>query len=88
MMLLLIAGLFTVFLTVGMPVAFALLPPAYRVVGALSGFPLLVISATSMLTAQFGVRAAHALPTGTLRRVFAVLLYALAAYMLWRGVGG
>ncbi len=49
---------------------------------------LLVISATSMLTAQFGVRAAHALPTGTLRRVFAVLLYALAAYMLWRGVGG
>ena len=26
-------------------VAFALLPPAYRVVGALSGFPLLVISA-------------------------------------------
>ena len=47
---------------------------------------LLVISATSMVTAQFGVRSAHALPTATLRRIFAILLYSLAGYMLWHGL--
>lgn len=47
---------------------------------------LLVISVTSMVTAQFGVRSAHALPTATLRRIFAILLYSLAGYMLWHGL--
>ena len=31
-------------------------------------------------------RAAHAMPMGQLRKVFALLLYALAAYMLWKGL--
>lgn len=43
---------------------------------------LAVISMASMLTAPFGARVAHALPQGSLRRVFAALLLALAAYML------
>ena len=47
---------------------------------------LLVISAASMTTAQFGVKAAHALATASLRRLFAILLYGLAGYMLWRGL--
>ncbi len=46
---------------------------------------LLAIVATSVLTAPLGVRAAHALSVAKLRRVFAMLLYALAAYMLWKG---
>jgi uncharacterized membrane protein YfcA len=47
---------------------------------------LLVISAASTTTAQFGVKAAHALPTDSLRRLFAILLYGLSGYMLWRGL--
>lgn len=42
---------------------------------------------TSVLTAPLGARAAHALPTAGLKRIFALLLYALSAYMLhkaWR----
>ena len=38
--------------------------------------------AGSMVTAPFGARAAHRLPVPTLRRVFAALLYVLAAKML------
>ena len=37
----------------------------------------------SVLTAPWGARMAHRSPTATLKRVFAVLLYALAAKMLW-----
>lgn len=40
------------------------------------------IVAASMLTAPLGARAAHRLPVHVLRRVFAVLLYALATKML------
>lgn len=47
---------------------------------------LLAIVVTSILTAPLGVRAAHALSVAKLRRVFAMLLYVLAAYMLWKGL--
>ena len=49
---------------------------------------LAVISSASMLAAPLGARAAHAMDTRQLRRVFAVMLYALAADMLWRGLRG
>lgn len=44
---------------------------------------LLVLSAMSVLTAPFGARCAHSLPVASLKRVFACLLFALAAYMLY-----
>ena len=34
--------------------------------------------------APFGARAAHAMNVGQLKRTFAVLLYILAGYMLWK----
>lgn len=49
---------------------------------------LVAIVATSVLFAPLGVKAAHALSISRLRQVFALLLYALAAYMLWKGVRG
>ncbi|MFM6235140.1 MAG: TSUP family transporter, partial [Dolichospermum sp.] len=53
--------------------------------GAL-GFVLLPALAgvvvASMVTAPFGARLAHRLPVATLRRVFAVVLYLLAAKMV------
>ena len=45
---------------------------------------LLVIVAASVISAPFGARAAHRWPVQTLKRAFAFVLYALAAYMLWR----
>ena len=45
---------------------------------------LLVISPVSMLTAPLGAKAAHALPMKTLRKIFAIALFVLAAYMLRR----
>jgi uncharacterized protein len=45
-----------------------------------------VIACASVLMAPLGVRAAHALPVKELKRVFAFVLYALAAYMLYRGL--
>ncbi len=47
---------------------------------------LVVIAICSFLTAPLGAKAAHALPVGKLKRVFASLLYALAAYMLYKGL--
>lgn len=47
---------------------------------------LFTISAASVLMAPVGVRAAHALPVKTLKRVFAFILYALAAFMLYKGL--
>jgi uncharacterized membrane protein YfcA len=44
---------------------------------------LIVLSAMSVLTAPFGARCAHRLPVKTLKRVFACLLFLLAAYMLY-----
>ncbi len=47
---------------------------------------LLVIASMSVLMAPLGVKAAHALPVKSLKRVFAALLYMLAAYMLYKGL--
>jgi len=47
---------------------------------------LVVIALCSVLTAPLGARAAHALPVGRLKRVFASILYLLAAYMLYKGL--
>ena len=47
---------------------------------------LLVIACVSVLMAPVGVRAAHALPVKSLKRVFAALLYMLATYMLYKGL--
>jgi uncharacterized protein len=49
---------------------------------------LLVISVASMSTARWGAAAAHRLDMAQLRRMFAVLLYGLAAYMLWNALKG
>ena len=43
-----------------------------------------VIAACSVLTAPLGARAAHKLPVKQLKRVFATILYVLAAYMLYK----
>ncbi len=47
---------------------------------------LAVIAACSVFTAPLGAKAAHALPVKKLKRVFASVLYLLAAYMLWKGL--
>lgn len=47
---------------------------------------LAVIASCSVLMAPQGARAAHSLPVKPLKRVFASVLYLLAAYMLWRGL--
>ena len=47
---------------------------------------LLVIACASVLMAPLGVKAAHALPVRTLKRVFAGILFLLASYMLWKGL--
>jgi uncharacterized protein len=46
-----------------------------------------VIALASVLVAPLGARAAHAMNVGQLKRVFALMLYALAAYMLSRAFG-
>jgi len=47
---------------------------------------LAVIATASVIMAPLGARTAHRWPVQRLRRVFAFLLYALAIYMLWKGV--
>lgn len=47
---------------------------------------LAVLAACSVTTAPLGARAAHSLPVKKLKRVFASILYLLAAYMLWKGL--
>lgn len=47
---------------------------------------LVVIATASVIMAPLGVRAAHALPVKSLKRVFASILYVLAAYMLYKGL--
>ena len=49
---------------------------------------LLVIALGSVLTAPLGARAAHSLPIARLKRIFSFMLYALAGYMLWKGLVG
>jgi uncharacterized protein len=45
-----------------------------------------VIAACSVFMAPIGARIAHRLPVKQLKRIFASVLYLLAAYMLWKGV--
>lgn len=47
---------------------------------------LVVIALASVLMAPMGVKAAHSLPVAKLKKVFASVLYLLAAYMLYKGL--
>lgn len=47
---------------------------------------LLVISLASVMTAPLGAKTAHAMPVKSLKKVFAVVLYSLAAYMLYKAL--
>ncbi|MFC5523665.1 sulfite exporter TauE/SafE family protein [Polaromonas jejuensis] len=49
---------------------------------------LAVIAVCSFLTAPLGAKAAHNLPIGKLKRIFASILYLLAIYMLYKGLKG
>ena len=49
---------------------------------------LAVIAAASVLMAPLGARVAHSIDLAKLKRVFAVLLYGLAGYMVWRALAG
>ena len=42
------------------------------------------VAAASVTMAPLGARTAHRLPVDKLKRIFAVILYFLAAYMLWK----
>jgi len=46
---------------------------------------LLTLGLASVITAPLGARTAHALNTGPLKRIFSLLLFMLAGYMLYRG---
>jgi len=45
-----------------------------------------VIATCSVTTAPLGAAAAHKLPVKRLKKIFASVLYLLAAYMLYRGL--
>lgn len=45
---------------------------------------LLVVSLATVTTAPLGARTAHSLPVKSLRKVFAITLYLLAGYMLYK----
>lgn len=45
---------------------------------------LLVISLASVTTAPLGAKTAHSLPVKSLKRIFAFILFALAAYMFYK----
>ncbi|ARP92574.1 hypothetical protein CAL14_07695 [Bordetella genomosp. 9] len=45
---------------------------------------LLALVCTSVLTAPMGARMAHRLPVATVKRIFAVLLFALAVFMAYK----
>lgn len=47
---------------------------------------LLVIASCSVLTAPLGASFSHRMPVAKLKRIFAVILYALASYMLYKGL--
>lgn len=46
----------------------------------------LLVAGVAVFTAPLGARTAHALPVRQLKRVFALMLYGLAVYMLWKGL--
>ena len=47
---------------------------------------LLAVAGGSVITAPLGAKVAHALNTSRLKRIFALLLFVLAGYMLYRGI--
>lgn len=47
---------------------------------------LLVVAIASVTTAPLGAKAAHALPVKSLKKVFALVLFSLAAYMLFKAL--
>ena len=49
---------------------------------------LAVIACCSVLTAPLGAIMAHRLPVAKLKKIFAAVLYILAAYMAWKGLHG
>jgi uncharacterized membrane protein YfcA len=49
---------------------------------------LLIVSLASVTTAPLGARTAHRMNVKQLKRAFAVLLYLLAGYMLYKGLRG
>jgi uncharacterized membrane protein YfcA len=49
---------------------------------------LAVIASASVLFAPLGAKAAHAMNVAQLKRAFALMLYMLAAYMLYKAVNG
>jgi uncharacterized membrane protein YfcA len=49
---------------------------------------LVTIAIASVMTAPLGARAAHSMNVRQLKRVFALMLYALAAYMLYKAFSG
>lgn len=77
---------------IGLPIA-ATGALGYALGGAESAIPgtlgyvhltaLACIALTSISTAPLGARTAHALPVGQLKRIFALLLFALATRMAW-----
>jgi uncharacterized membrane protein YfcA len=48
---------------------------------------LALIAVASMAMAPLGARTAHRMPVDKLRKIFAFVLYTLAAYMLWKARG-
>lgn len=61
-------------------------PPTWESAGYLYLPALLLVSAASVLTAPLGARVAHAMDVRQLGRSFAILLYALAGYMLYKAI--
>lgn len=49
---------------------------------------LIAIASASVLTAPLGAKTAHALPVKTLKKIFAYMLFSLAAYMGYRAISG
>jgi uncharacterized protein len=73
--------------TVGYLIAGWSLPPALPgAVGYLYVPAIVCVACASVVTAPWGARTAHQLNVTELKRVFAVMLYGLAAYMLYKGL--
>jgi len=47
---------------------------------------LVVVAIASVTTAPLGAKTAHSLPVKSLKKIFALVLYALSAYMLYRAL--
>lgn len=77
---------------IGFPIAlsgalgYAFAAPLHNLPGTLGYLHLIAlagIAAGSIVTAPLGARVAHALPVNKLKRIFALLLFALAVRMAW-----